>query len=480
MPPKAGIFAGEVTTAAPADGAATLKQKGYQWMEYGNIIIPPASCNFVWDIATLTPDFQVSGEDGSGTWASGLILGTGVLSDDHASKIYLPNDSGNYDEAGAGAVSTGYILGCQKYCYVGDNHQNILPGPNVGIWTTSGTGTAVVGDFAIDGTVGEAGVLTDTDGSDIFYTFNVGGANSTSLLAYPITFRAIVKKNISATHWSGFYLGTDDGVNNISTYFNQATGEINIRSSIGLDAKVEVVDIGDRWEVYQQIRLHDTGLTGPSGLTRARARIYPAISSDGISDDVTATGSLVVGATWVYNYKDIGLSKGATFYNITGSGGFLIYASDCYIDLANHDNTEGGCYIEWRPLYSPDYHTWPVVGGDLRRNVEILSLNGASGLLYYDYLTQKLTATDGTNTATVDLVFEENTKYRLGVVWGDMLRVGVDSVWGTAVPYDGAFPTSTRIDIFRDPVGPNYWRELRGYHTTYSAALAEISLLMAG
>ena len=40
MPPKAGIFAGEVTTAAPADGAATLKQKGYQWMEYGNTTIP--------------------------------------------------------------------------------------------------------------------------------------------------------------------------------------------------------------------------------------------------------------------------------------------------------------------------------------------------------------------------------------------------------------------------------------------------------
>ena len=35
--PKAGLFAGEVTEAAPADGASTLKQKGYQWMEYGYV-----------------------------------------------------------------------------------------------------------------------------------------------------------------------------------------------------------------------------------------------------------------------------------------------------------------------------------------------------------------------------------------------------------------------------------------------------------
>ena len=38
--PKAGLFAGEVTESAPADGASTIKQKGYHWMEYGNIFKP--------------------------------------------------------------------------------------------------------------------------------------------------------------------------------------------------------------------------------------------------------------------------------------------------------------------------------------------------------------------------------------------------------------------------------------------------------
>ena len=38
--PKAGMFAGEVTTSAPADGAATVKQKGYHWLEHGDVVVP--------------------------------------------------------------------------------------------------------------------------------------------------------------------------------------------------------------------------------------------------------------------------------------------------------------------------------------------------------------------------------------------------------------------------------------------------------
>lgn len=46
MPPKSGLFAGEVTEAAPAAEATTAKQKGYQWMEYGNIFSPESTdCN---------------------------------------------------------------------------------------------------------------------------------------------------------------------------------------------------------------------------------------------------------------------------------------------------------------------------------------------------------------------------------------------------------------------------------------------------
>lgn len=38
---KAGLFSGEITSAAPANGAATTKQNGYQWMQWGGEIPPP-------------------------------------------------------------------------------------------------------------------------------------------------------------------------------------------------------------------------------------------------------------------------------------------------------------------------------------------------------------------------------------------------------------------------------------------------------
>ena len=54
--PKAGLFAGEVTAQAPADGALVpTKQNGYQWMEYG--IIPKSG---IFPNAFITQnDYQV-------------------------------------------------------------------------------------------------------------------------------------------------------------------------------------------------------------------------------------------------------------------------------------------------------------------------------------------------------------------------------------------------------------------------------------
>lgn len=38
---KAGLYSGEIVENAPANGAATTKQNGYQWMQYGDTAPPP-------------------------------------------------------------------------------------------------------------------------------------------------------------------------------------------------------------------------------------------------------------------------------------------------------------------------------------------------------------------------------------------------------------------------------------------------------
>ena len=88
--PKAGIFAGEVTQAAPADGAATLKAKGYHWMEYGNVIVPPTAPDQSRVIALF--DFEES---------SGGVN----------TRLYSTNEPAWYYESQNGYISVGGFVG---------------------------------------------------------------------------------------------------------------------------------------------------------------------------------------------------------------------------------------------------------------------------------------------------------------------------------------------------------------------------------
>lgn len=462
---NAGLFAGEVTQAAPADGAVTSKQKGFQWMEYGNVYEAPSNCNAVWNIpGLLTPDLHVSGQDGSGVWDESMLIGTGSLVDARGTAIFLSNTTDEYDEIGTGLPSACNIIDCQRYMYSGVNLANNLAGSTCDLtsWTKTGTGTVTFDQIGINGAANEASLLDDTDTGGSYLVSRLGPVNKTTLNGNPMSACIIVGKDITKTHDSAFVLTTSAGSNSVTAVFNQATGAISIASSVGTNPAAEVIDRGDWWEVYIGID-KDTGGT----LTRSEIFLVPASPS-------SAIGTLVVGTVWIYPDRAIGGVRGAGTNRAIGSASpsLNIFISETNIPISNHDNTEGGYYIEWKPMFDRD---------EITGDVEILSLNGASGLLYYNWTTQELTATDGTNTATVPLSIVHDTKYRLGVAFGSSkMSVGVDAVWGSETAYDGAFALGTQFDIFRNPEAINYWRELRGYQLSYTESINEITTLMLG
>jgi len=139
---KAGIFAGEVTPLAPADGASTIKQKGYQWMEYGGGFFPASSeggiagtqYNYTTAVPSLSHPFA-SGDYSEMTFSFvGRIITppTSVGSTDNSVPFCLSpagvGDTRNgflcnrqvgvayrwlcymFDETGAGNVATGSII----------------------------------------------------------------------------------------------------------------------------------------------------------------------------------------------------------------------------------------------------------------------------------------------------------------------------------------------------------------------------------
>lgn len=467
---NAGVYAGEVTNSAPADEAPTLKARSYQWMEYG-MAAPVGNCNEVWNIGTLVPDLQVAGMDSLGVWDSGVIIGAGVLADDHTTNLIVPSLAGAYDQIGATVVGAMGLFECQRYIYAGPDIHSDLQYPasdlTSGSWTPTGTGTRTFDQVGIAGTPNSATLLTDTDIASAYRVAVTTPFLQTNWNGNPETVRVIVKKDLAATQWMGVLIQFSVNLDEVFALFSPATGAHSVESFTGTGAVSDSVDRGDWWEFYVQIDKPGVGL--PLGETTVS--VWPAASIDGLVLDNAATGAVTVGNMDIVQDFAIGIIRGGANGLKLGLPSGTINESLAYIDLANFDQTEGGIYFEWRPMYS---HS------EITGDVEILSLNGGLGLLYYDYSTLSITATDGTNTVAIPITLTKDTKYRLGVAWGFSLAVGVDNAWSAPVAYDGAFPTATQFDVLTAPEAVNYWRELRGFWTPYAEALAEINKLMSG
>jgi len=431
---------------------------------------PLTNCNEVWEIGTLTPDLHVAGVI-AGTWDGTLITGTGVLQEANLDALALPNADGYYTGYSGGVPRNVFVPDCQWYIYSGPEQNGSMTYPTMpttAAWNTTGTGTATITGVGGTGLANNASIVTGTSISDRYSIYRTGTITGVTQDGNPVTGRIVFAKESGQPPARLGLANSGTGNPSVGVTIDLETGDYVINSfRLGANPSVELKDIGDWWELLVQCDTAADGLPG-----NAAWYITPA-TNDIVEDDtdVTLTGHVTVWDTQIFYPLTIGLKRG-TGVNPSPFGAWYVYPSDTYIDLANHSDTEGGYYIEWRPQFSDS---------EISRDVEILSLDDTTGLLYYDYSTKLLTSTDGTNTATVPITVVADTKYRLGVAFGSSaLRVGVDGVWGTPASYDGVFPKSTIFQICPQPEGANYWREFRGFQISYLDALNEITLLMDG
>lgn len=154
----------------------------------------------------------------------------------------------------------------------------------------------------------------------------------------------------------------------------------------------------------------------------------------------------------------------------TAASSVTINATDDSFDDADFPS-QGGYFVEWQPQYAT-----AEVSGD----IEIISLDNAAGLLYYDATNSLLKSTDGTNTASVALTVVAGTTYKIWVAYGDTsLQVGFDSTTGTAGTFDGAFDTGTKIELVTPSIATNYTRNMRAYSQPFAAAVITLQALAA-
>jgi len=475
MTKASGVFAGEVTPQAPAHNSPTSKRKGYHYFEYG---VPAAgNCCAVWNVAVLIPDLHVAGEV-AGVFDGEIIIGSGLLADDRIESVYTTDDVGSYiryvgfNPGNDDGVAEVFYPECQWYNYSGPLLESIIGGGTVdfGDWTfLGGTGTTSLDQDGLDGAPNEASTATDTDTGSTYNIRSRSGLNSLNGTT-AFTCRMLVRKEVSAPHYARLQLTTSETPFKSGSWsFNTQTGDLALVEVVGVDPNpfAEVRDNGGWWEVYLQV--DSNGDNNNEGMLV----LWPAYNLDGSPTiNNVATGGITFADHTIYSETPISIVRGGCVEPKLGGAdpASVIDQSNIHLDAVNHSNTEGGYYFEWRPIYS---HS------EISTDVEILSLNDATGLLYYDYSTQMLTATDGTNTATVPLTLAKETKYRCAVAFGSgLMRVGINGAWGVEVAYDGAFAGGSDFTVCRAPLNVNYWRELRGYRISYLDAVDELFLLM--
>ena len=433
----------------------------YSWLQSTEPPPPPGNCNEIWAIGTIVPDLHVAGVVGD-VWNPGVIEGIGILDDTRIDTIYLTWVEGNYNSYSGSEIAQVFYPYCQWFNYAGPTLDNQFAASTCeftdGGWNKQEDIIVVTDTHGIKATqVNWSSTATDNSATKLGTVWKGSAANSIGSGTDPMLYVGIFYKNPLAANWARLYWQKANASSApIITLFNQVTGEIKIMSTstgTGMDAQVR--DAGDWWEIYLQVNNTVGGIPGLD--MRGQIVMSPAYNTDGTEIlDLTATGSLRMGESRAYYPMEIWQVYGGAFDpQIGAQPSSVIDPSGLFLDPANAWNIEGGIYLEWLPMYSDT---------NITRHVEIISLNGTAGFLYYHKDNKTLNVSDGTNTATVPMVFERETKYRLGLVFGDsLMRVGVDNVWGDEVPYDGSFPSINEFKLFRNQEAVNYYRELRGF-----------------
>lgn len=115
------------------------------------------------------------------------------------------------------------------------------------------------------------------------------------------------------------------------------------------------------------------------------------------------------------------------------------------------ENSAAELHIDWTPLYNANQASG---------NLNILSTNGMLNTLYYNATNNKLIATDGINSTSIDLTCVALNTYKIKLFWGNGLdydipymQIGYDDQFGNVTPYSGF------------PIGNNFYFSLNNeYH----------------
>lgn len=160
----------------------------------------------------------------------------------------------------------------------------------------------------------------------------------------------------------------------------------------------------------------------------------------------------------------------------TAASSVTINANDTSFDDANHDDTQGLWFCEFRNAGLNGINTGGLIG-----------VGGSGRFLYTNPITG-IATNDGIAATQAVALSADDTEYKLGLAYGSALRrTNIDGVFGTEVSYDGEYNNNqSKIRVLCQNnmlgnalEGTMLIRNIRRYNLPYAQAQAKIEELMA-
>ncbi len=360
------------------------------------------------------------------------------------------------DRAGVPFASLPYLYGGPA----GTNEITFSRDLTDAAWAETGSSVAAFDAVGLEGIANTASTLTDDAGTLEFVDEIITVPNDSNTH----TWRVFIDKDVDETRFPEVECRLTGGTQqDRSLDLNTSTGASTSRVDTGTTA-IEVNDVGLWWECLISVANNTTGNVS------ARILIYPALGTTIAVVNNAATGSIIVGNVELHLNKTIEQVRGSTPIFTSGST-VTVDESELSFDDANHDNTEGAYFCEFKNVGLTSQNPGGIIG--LGSNGRIL------------YTATQFRAFDGTTVVTGPAVTlaADDTEYKLGNAYGSgNHRINTDGVFGTTVAYDGSYDGTVlkilRSSVFTVPVGVMLLRNLRRYDLPFVKAQAKIDRLM--
>ena len=261
----------------------------------------------------------------------------------------------------------------------------------------------------------------------------------------------------------------------IANIITAASDDQTTRWSIKRKTGVGVVEITvDGGTTWQDVTTEVDSTTGFNEAIESLA----ALANPQIGIRIVTSGdAVIVGNAEAHTAKTQTQVRGSTPIFTAGST-VTVNASDPSFDDANHDDTEGAYFVEFKN-----------VGLNAANLGGLVGLGTSARVLYTATAAVSIRAFDGTalTQGPTDLTLAaDDTEYKIGLAYGSSLyRINTDADWGSAGSYDGVFDNAiSKLAVLRDEdltAAANsvmLMRNLRRYDLPYVAAQTKIGELM--